>query len=224
MSYDDIADELGVTHAAVETTLFRARRTLVKQLGSLALFPFPALGRFAQWLAGPAGAKAAAVAVVTVGSATAVVASAPVGAASPLRAGPASVSLLTSASRPASVPPAADPVRGGGVPAPEAPVIVPAEPRVGTEDGAASTPAAPTSPLEPAAAGPVVTPPAVETTPPALGAVEVPATPVLPLPLPIVPETTELLKPVVDLTEDVEAALPVDLPPLSPLLPGLPTP
>lgn len=224
LSYDDIADELGVTHAAVETTLFRARRTLVKQLGSLALFPFPALGRFAQWLTGPAGAKAAAVAVVSVGSATAVVASAPVDAPSALRAGPASVAPLTSQSRSTLVPPAADPVRGGGVSAPEAPALVPAEPRVGADDDAASTPA-PASPLEPAAAGPVATPPAVETTPPTPGAVEVPATPpVLPLPLPIVPETTELLNPVVDLTEDVEEALPVDLAPLPPLPPVLPGP
>ena len=213
LSYDDIADELGVTHAAVETTLFRARRTLVKQLGSLALFPFPAVGRFAKWFAGPVGAKAAAVAVVTVGTATAVVASSPADAPRPLRTGPANVSPLSSAGRPAAVPPAADLVRAGRVRAPEAAVLVPAVPRVGADDVAAPTPTPePASPLAPAAEAE-----------PASAVVEAPATPVLPLPsVPV--ETSELLKPVVDLTEDVEQALPVDLPPLPPVVPGLPAP
>ena len=210
LSYDDIADELGVTHAAVETTLFRARRTLVKQLGSLALFPFPALGRAAQWLAGPAGAKAAAVAVVAVGSATAVVASAPAGAPSPLRAGSANISPLTSEGRPAAaVPPGVDQARAGRVGAPETTGLVPADPRVGTGDGAAPTPV-PVSPPEPAAEAE-----------PAAG--DVPTAPVLPLPVAPV-ETTEVLEPVVDLTEDVDEVLPLDLPPLSPVVPGLPAP
>ena len=211
LSYDDIADELGVTHAAVETTLFRARRTLVKQLGSLVLFPFPAFGRAAQWLAGPAGAKAAAVALVAVGSATAVVASAPAGAPSPLRAGPANASPLTSEGRPAAVPPAADLVRAGRAGAPEMAVVVPAGPRVGAGEGGAPTSVS-ASPPEPGAGGE-----------PAVGVVEVPTVPVPPLPVAPV-ETAELLKPVVNLTEDVGEALPVDLPPLQPVVPGLPAP
>ena len=68
--------------------------------------PVPALGRFAQWIAGPAGAKAAAVAVVTIGTATAVVSSAPAEAPLLARAesAPVTTPAVTHAVRVATTP------------------------------------------------------------------------------------------------------------------------
>jgi RNA polymerase sigma-70 factor, ECF subfamily len=214
LSYNEIADELEVSHAAVETMLFRARRSLVKQLGSLGAFPFPAIGRLLQWLAGPAGAKAAAVAVVTIATATAVVSSAP--AEAPLQA---------RAERPSAVPVTTqDATRATrvdttpGVRAPGTPTSTPVEPGTGP---VAEEPSAPATPVEPG-----LEPPASEPTV-AVG-VEPPPVPTLPsvlplpsaLPLPAVPDPTEVVAPVVELTNEVvEQTLPVELPPLVPKLP-----
>jgi RNA polymerase sigma factor (sigma-70 family) len=201
LSYNEIADELEVSHAAVETMLFRARRSLVKQLGSLTAFPFPAMGRFAQWIAGPAGAKAAAVALVTIGTATAVVSSAPSEAPLPARAEPASVTTVTRAVRVATTP---------GIRAPGAPTSTPVEPGLGAaEEPTVSTP--PSGPhVEPSASEPTL-------------AVEPPIAPPPVLPLPSAPvDPTEVIAPVVELTDEVEQALPVDLPPLVPQLPQVP--
>ncbi len=200
LSYNEIADELKVSHAAVETMLFRARRSLVKQLGSLAAFPFPALGRFAQWVAGPAGAKAAAVAVITIGTATAVVSSAPAEAPLPPRTKPAPVTApaVTHAVRLATTP---------GVRAPGPSTVTPVEPSVAP---AAEEPTVSAPPL-----GPHVEPPASEPT-----VAVAPPTPPTVLPLPTTPvDPTEVVAPIVELTDEVEEALPVDLPPLVPQLP-----
>jgi RNA polymerase sigma-70 factor (ECF subfamily) len=219
LSYDDIADELGVTHAAVETTLFRARRTLVKQIGSLAVFPVPLVGRFAQWAAGSAGAKVAAVAVVTIGTATAVVSSAPVDdARRPARVGSANVAALTSVDRAGAVTSARAPVVVDRAGAPEATVAVPAARPAGVDTGEAPAPA-PSSPNEPRPE-----PPAASPEPPA-SVVDAPS--VVP-PLPVLPvQPTEVLPTAGELTEDVDEILPVDLPklpPLPPVAPGLPLP
>ena len=201
LSYNEIADELEVSHAAVETMLFRARRSLVKELGSLAAFPFPAIGRFAQWIAGPAGAKAAAVAVVTIGTATAVVSSAPAEAPLPARAeaAPVTTPAVTHAVRVATTP---------GIRAPGAPTSTPVEPGLAAEEPTVSTP--PSGPhVEPSASDPTL-------------AVEPPIAPPTALPLPSAPvDPNEVTAPVVELTDEIEQALPVDLAPLVPQLPPL---
>lgn len=222
LSYDDIADELGVSHAAVETMLFRARRSLVKQLGSLAVFPFPAIGRFVQWIAGSAGVKAAAVAAVTIGSATAVVSSTPAAAQRPARAELPSVSTPTPGTdryavpfeRPAAIKPARAREAATG--------FIPADPPLVT---AAEEPLpSPVSPIEPGAESTTSDPIGV--------AVDLPAV----LPLPAAPaETTEALTTIVELADDVvdvpQIELPsvqIELPPveieLPPVVPGLPLP
>jgi RNA polymerase sigma-70 factor, ECF subfamily len=227
LSYDDIADELGVSHAAVETTLFRARRTLVKQLGSLAAFPFPAIGRFAHWIAGPTSVKAAAVAVVTIGTATAVVASAPADVARPFPLGATKKASPGVESRSVPARPSTKAAGVERVGATGAPGSIPAAPGVG---GAAGEASPPESPIEPRAE------PTVTLAPAAGGvdlpeAVAVPAAPPAPallrlpivLPLPPVPvDPTEVLAPLVQLTTDVEEALPVELPPVVTGLPILP--
>jgi RNA polymerase sigma factor (sigma-70 family) len=222
LSYDDIADELGVSHAAVETTLFRARRSLVKQLGALAAFPFPAIGRLVQWIAGPAGAKAAAVAVVTIGTATAVASSTPAEATqTAARAEVASTSPTRTESRAATDRPAKRSVEVQRVRAPAAPTSTPVEPRLDAGAGDASTPKVPIkSPTE------STTPePTGSTTPePAVGGVDLPTTPSLPA-VPVVP--TDVVAPLVEVAADVEDTLPIELPPLlplPPLVPGLPLP
>lgn len=223
LSYDDIADELGITHAAVETTLFRARRSLVKQLGSLVVFPFPAIGRFVQWFAGPAAAKAAAVAVVTIGSATAVASSTPTEATRDAARAQATTSSPTRTESPAaSERSATRPVELRRVPAPATPDSTPVEPRLDAGAGEAATPTVP------------VESPTDSTTPePAAAAVDSPAAPQLtvpvpvPLPLPLSAapvESAEIVAPLVEVIADVEEALPIDLPAPPPIASGLPLP
>jgi RNA polymerase sigma-70 factor (ECF subfamily) len=84
LSYDDIAEDLEVSHAAVETLLFRARRSLVKQLGGFALFPMPLVSRFARWISGGVSTKAAAVTAVTIGATAALVTAPSVPSVKPL--------------------------------------------------------------------------------------------------------------------------------------------
>jgi RNA polymerase sigma-70 factor, ECF subfamily len=76
LSYEDIAEDLEITHAAVETLLFRARRSLVTQLGGFVLLPMPLFSRIGRWISGGLGTKAVAATAVTV-SAAAVLATAP---------------------------------------------------------------------------------------------------------------------------------------------------
>lgn len=214
LSYDDIADELGLSHAAVETTIFRARRSLIKQLGSLAMFPFPAIGRFAQWFSGPAGAKAAAIAVVTIGSATAVVSSTPAEVSQPAPAEPAEVSTLRSESRATPVRPAVRQVgtESGLARGAAAPRSLPAEPPLGTAAGEPSTPASPTAPR-------------VESPTSLPGAVVADVPTVLPLPeVPAV--ATDLPATIVDVVDEVVELPQVEIPQveLPPLVPALPLP
>jgi RNA polymerase sigma factor (sigma-70 family) len=75
LSYHDIAAQLQTSHAAVETLLFRARRSLAKQvasLGTLALDLVPAGGRLLRSALGTGAGKAAVVAATaaTVGVGT----------------------------------------------------------------------------------------------------------------------------------------------------------
>jgi len=69
LSYREIADELGVTEAAVETLLFRARRSLARRLDRSRVASLGNLGSLAAWaksLFGGAAAKLAATAAVIV--------------------------------------------------------------------------------------------------------------------------------------------------------------
>jgi RNA polymerase sigma-70 factor (ECF subfamily) len=83
LSYEEIAEDLEVSHAAVETLLFRARRSLVKQLGGFATLPMPLVGRVGRWISGGLGTKVAAVTAVTIG-ATAALSTAPAPSIKPL--------------------------------------------------------------------------------------------------------------------------------------------
>ena len=97
-----------------------------------------------------------------------------------------------------------------GVRAPGAPTSTPVEPGLGAaEEPTVSTP--PSGPhVEPSASEPTL-------------AVEPPIAPPPVLPLPSAPvDPTEVIAPVVELTDEVEQALPVDLPPLVPQLPQFP--
>jgi len=69
LSYREIAHELGVTEAAVETLLFRARRSLARRLDRSRVAALGNLGSLAAWaksLLGGAAAKLAATAAVIV--------------------------------------------------------------------------------------------------------------------------------------------------------------
>jgi RNA polymerase sigma-70 factor, ECF subfamily len=69
LSYREIAHELGVTEAAVETLLFRARRSLARRLDRSRIAALGNLGSLAAWaksLLGGAAAKLAATAAVIV--------------------------------------------------------------------------------------------------------------------------------------------------------------
>jgi RNA polymerase sigma-70 factor, ECF subfamily len=73
LSYDDIAAELQTSHAAVETLLFRARRSMAKRVasfGTLGLQLLPSGARVVRWACGTGVGKAAVVAAtaVTVGA------------------------------------------------------------------------------------------------------------------------------------------------------------
>jgi RNA polymerase sigma-70 factor (ECF subfamily) len=62
LSYDEIASELRLSHSAVETLLFRARRALARKLETLPMIPWLKSALFG----GGAGAKAVATVAVTV--------------------------------------------------------------------------------------------------------------------------------------------------------------
>jgi RNA polymerase sigma-70 factor, ECF subfamily len=62
LSYDEIASELRLSHSAVETLLFRARRALARKLEAIPMIPWLKASLFG----GGAGAKAVATVAVTV--------------------------------------------------------------------------------------------------------------------------------------------------------------
>ena len=207
LSYNEIADELNVSHAAVETMLFRARRSLVKQLGSLAALPTPSIGRFVRWIAGPGSAKAATVTAVTIGAATVVVSSVPREAVQPARAKP--VSALTheyrsgaTPARPPIQPATTHPVRAPGA----VPSSTPAEPRL---EAPVAGPSTPETPIEPLVESP--------TSVPLAGVVEAP-TPLPPVAIAVPVDPAEALETVAELTtviaNELEQSAQIDLPPL----------
>jgi RNA polymerase sigma factor (sigma-70 family) len=214
LSYSEIADELDVSHAAVETMLFRARRALGKQFGPLVLLPFPSIGRFMRWIAGPGSVKAAAVTAVTIGAATGVVSSTLIELVQRAQAAPTRpASTLTfrhetratpvrQATHRASAQPVRAPVAAPGAPAAE-------PPRVAADGQGPSTPAAP---IEPRVESPIPAPVAE--------VVDIP----IPLPPVVVPvDPAETLAPVTELTnpltDEREQVLEIELPPLVPELP-----
>jgi RNA polymerase sigma-70 factor, ECF subfamily len=216
LSYTEIAEELNVSHAAVETMLFRARRSLAKQVGSLAALPMPSIGRLVRWIAGPGTVKAATVTAVTIGAATAVVSSAPAEPVQPVTSKPASTSTIGHVRPATPALPALHPAGTRPARAPEAaPSPTVAEPRLETVGVA---PATPEAPITPPAESPTSEPPA--------GSVDAPTllppivVPVDPAPsLETVTELTEALP--TELVEVPPVDLPVDLPPL---VTGLPLP
>jgi hypothetical protein len=214
LSYSEIAEELNVSHAAVETMLFRARRSLVKQFGSLALFPVPSIGRFVRWIAGPGSVKAATMTAVAIGAATAVVSSSPVEPVQPVqlaRTKPTSTLTFTHQTGAPSVRPTGSPASTQPAHAPVVgPSSAPAEPRVGEVATGSSTPEAP----------PIETRHDAPTSQPVTSVVDLPI-PLPPVSLPVDP--AEPLAPVAEitnpLTEELEQLPQVELPPLVPALP-----
>jgi RNA polymerase sigma-70 factor (ECF subfamily) len=211
LSYTEIADELDISHSAVETMLFRARRALGKQFGPLVVLPFPAIGRFARWIGGPGSAKAAAVTAVTIGAATGVVSSTPVvepgQRAQSARAKPADTPPLRQETR-------ATPVRPGArlTPVPSPPDAAPNGPARAPRSGGDRTgPSTPVASIDPRVESP---------TPQPAGVVNIP-TPGLPVAVPVDP--AEPLAPVTELTntvtDELEQVLETELPPLVPELP-----
>jgi len=211
LSYREIADELSLTESAVETLLFRARRSLARKLDRSRgrVWGLANLGSLLAWgkslLGGTAAQVAAATLVVTAG----VTAASPVvrheaAATTPVRAAqtrqasakPARVSATPHRVRPSLQPRSkvlrSKPVTvtvtgtGDGTPAPAAPVSAP----VRTEPAPAPTPpptTAPVAPSLPKVEVPAV-PPVTQLPPlPSLPPVSVPS-----VPLPVLPPLPKL--------------------------------
>jgi RNA polymerase sigma-70 factor (ECF subfamily) len=66
LSYEEIAERLETSHAAVETLLFRARRSLAKHAASVGTGLLPYLSGLVRWLLGSCAGKAAAVTAATI--------------------------------------------------------------------------------------------------------------------------------------------------------------
>jgi RNA polymerase sigma-70 factor (ECF subfamily) len=211
LSYREIADELSLTESAVETLLFRARRSLARKLDRSRgrVWGLANLGSLLAWgkslLGGTAAQVAAATLVVTAG----VTAASPVvrheaAATTPVRAAqtrqasakPARVSATPHRVRPSLQPRSkvlrSKPVTvtvtgtGDGTPAPAAPVSAPVQ----TEPAPAPTPpptTAPVAPSLPKVKVPAV-PPVTQLPPlPSLPPVSVPS-----VPLPVLPPLPKL--------------------------------
>jgi RNA polymerase sigma factor (sigma-70 family) len=210
LSYTEIADELDVSHAAVETLLFRARRSLAKQFGSLVVLPLPSLGRFVRWLGGTGSVKAAAVTAVTIGAATGVVSSSPVDRA-PAQPAPTTSASTATVERVSPLlraqPAIASTSTHSAVPAPVVPPsAAPAEPQVGAAEAGQSAREVPS----------VESP----TSEPVAGVVDTPTIPTIVLPV----DPAEPLAPIVELTAPLENEL-EQLPHIElPQLPQLPLP
>ena len=211
LSYREIADELSLTESAVETLLFRARRSLARKLDRSRgrVWGLANLGSLLAWgkslLGGTAAQVAAATLVVTAG----VTAASPVvrheaAATTPVRAAqtrqasakPARVSATPHRVRPSLQPRSkvlrSKPVTvtvtgtGDGTPAPAAPVSAPVQ----TEPAPAPTPPPTTAPVAPSL--PKVEVPAVPSVTqlpplPSLPPVSVPS-----VPLPVLPPLPKL--------------------------------
>jgi len=212
LSYEEIAQELGVTHAAVETWIFRARRKLAQTVDHrrrrLAADLSSAAGLLKSLLTGGAALKAGAVAVAAVAIGASVARS----PHEPSRTERARVSPPVRTPdfptrpverRPSRSRPAVD-AGGAGAANPRATVVAPATesaatPMEATAPPTPSTPAAQSQPAEP-------TPPAQRSAP------MLPPTPLDPV-----------LAPVEQALAPVTEQLPIpDLKPLEPLLPPLP--
>jgi len=211
LSYREIADELSLTESAVETLLFRARRSLARKLDRSRgrVWGLANLGSLLAWgkslLGGTAAQVAAATLVVTAG----VTAASPVvrheaAATTPVRAAqtrqasakPARVSATPHRVRPSLQPRSkvlrSKPVRvtvtgtAGGTPPPAAPVSAPVQ----TEPAPAPTPPPPTAPVAPSLPKVEVpaVPPVTQLPPlPSLPPVSVPS-----VPLPVLPPLPKL--------------------------------
>ena len=216
LSYDDIARELDVSHSAVETMLFRARKTLVARLRDVGAvwFHVPAVSRFVRWVSGLGGAKTAAAAVVIVGTAGTVSTDVvlPRQSDTPATRSAAPVALTHSARRQAA-------------PAPTPSVRNPA--RAGATRGAAQSirGVAPADALEHPEAKRTRDPEtALPASAPAQSGETAPAAPPGGKPAPAVETATPVVQTVErvdDVVENVQTALPVATPPLPPVAPVL---
>jgi RNA polymerase sigma factor (sigma-70 family) len=208
LSYDEIADELALSHAATETLLFRARRNLAGRLVqsgqrvAVVLTPGPVL-RLARKLLGGTTAANAAAATLVLGVATTVPAAQ---SHTPPRQSPRAAPAAIE--RPAHVPRSTSatvrfthvvkPRRTGSVhvvaaaavraaPAPVPPTVLPPEPAPAEP---AATPApvargsAPTAPVAPAAPATEIELPAVDAPPPPVDVPSVPVPPQVDVPVP----------------------------------------
>jgi RNA polymerase sigma-70 factor (ECF subfamily) len=245
LSYGEIAEELGVTRAAVETLIFRARRSLARGLEAPQEVPRRARAGFdVSWLLGLAKSLFQGGAAAKVAASVAVVAGAGFVVATPLRdsararpqlrpGGPAAA-VTTAASQPAARTPSApaERTRGAGVVGTDGrarprthPTTLPAPKARRTPSWPAgkSTPSA-TEPRPGAGAPPessTPSPPSSNQEPPA--AVEPTSPPLVPsVPdVPLVPEVpTVEPPPLPELPLDVPE-LPLDAPELPPV-PSLP--
>jgi RNA polymerase sigma-70 factor, ECF subfamily len=233
LSYDEIASELRLSHSAVETLLFRARRSLARRLEAIPMIPWLKSTLFG----GGAGAKAVATAAVTVSVGVGAVTVAPTVtepsssertpapavkhetravAAEPENEAGVKPSITSSrAAKPRRAAPSrsADVTVGTAVAAQELPptASAPQSTPVPTSPSRSDAPAGQT-PAAPTVAVPVT--PAPELTPPIA-----PAVPAVPVELPPLTEPTVELPPVElpPLLEPVEPVL--DAAPELPLLP-----
>lgn len=247
LSYNEIATELKLSPAAVETLIFRARRSLAQNLQSperlRSRLRMPGLqaGSTIAWLksllAGSTAAKVAA-GLVVVGSA-ALAGSAPVDRPAPARAPEPAARIVATTGRPATSPAPAAPVAERLGPQPESatasrdgagprPAATPRKgPLPASERPAPGVPPAQAGLPDPAPAGTSPAPPAAtpipETLPPPPVSLPVPPPPSLPLPLPELPPLPQapLLPPAPELPAVPEVPALPELPQLPPL-PQLP--
>jgi RNA polymerase sigma factor (sigma-70 family) len=203
LSYREIAEELALTEAAVETLLFRARRALARKLDRRRAWGWLDLGSLAAWGKSLLGGTAAKLAAATVVVAAGVTAATPAarhevlhrgGAAAPVQAAVAPAALALSTAHPnvdSALPSPATSAPSSQARAPAhtgtaalgrskpsgAATAAPAPPPA----GAAPTPAAPpAAPIPATVPGPSPLPVSVTVPPPP--AVELPPVPALPLP------------------------------------------
>jgi RNA polymerase sigma factor (sigma-70 family) len=239
LSYREIAQELELTPAAVETLLFRARRSLARNLQVGALIPW-----FKSLLGGSAAVKAAAAASVVVASGS-LGGGAPVEPqvrAAPVEQRPAQVArpsgtdgASTRAAPVVQAVPAAGPVerarrdrvrqraasrpRGTSPAKAQTPTSQPGAPLPAHEEGAPTAPPELVSPPAPASTSPPAAPPPAATPPPP-PAVAPPAPPPAAPPPSLLPELPQL--PGLPALPPPPPLPPAPLLPPLPQLPGLP--
>jgi RNA polymerase sigma-70 factor, ECF subfamily len=224
LSYREIATELELSQSAVETLLFRARRSLAKRLEAVPLIPW-----LKSMLFGAGGAKTVAAVAVTVGVGTAAVAPLVVpGSSTP--APPPARSVPANAERVGDVPrslpthpravapttaPARPPLRGTApsapatTPTPSAPSSAPPVAAAHHAPKASQLPVQVPVPAPKSPAPPLPAPPLPELP------VEVPSVPVPEVKLPQtgdVPVLGPVLEPVLEPVQQVVDSLPATLP------------